>query len=386
MRGPGGKRVIIWALTDPELLQQLKRIFSTPSLFCTALDPANDQAHFLEVQEDELRQTMFHDLDELLYRVAGRGSPRELVLSLEGLVGLAEGLPVPTGMLHYVVFTPYSCSTLIMKGLGELAHCVALREPSILQTLTRAKRHTSLARAEPERWRRIVRTAVLLLSRRFFQEQVCVTKSSDDATSLLGELLTATPACKSLFLYSDFPSFFAHAYNSPGRRDRTSARLQGMLLDKPELKRLAPELRDGNWSAPQATAAQWFLLMTGYHETTGAFPGHESLLLDCDDFLESPASGISKLAAFFGIPTDGQEISKLESSGLFSTSAKSPGESFDREMRKAKISDALMTFASEFDEARAWLHTLLQTCPNAPAVLNYRNAGIDIRKRGASSV
>lgn len=341
-------------------VRDLADLFDSPRWLCFNVDPSSDTAHFVLLERDDYKTERFHSIHELEAAFARRGStPPMIEVSLNELLDATPPELPPTRKLHYAYFYPYSGSTLLTHCLGRLDHCLVTSEPNLFDYLSKIKRFWFDSIGSVERWHTLVRACAVLLSRTYSAAETALVKVSDDVTSIMEDLLDATPRCRTILIYSDFRSFFAQTYKVESRRRRITARLRSALVDPRGARWGTPDLAL-ELSTPQVIAAFWLQLIHGFLD---GIRGRPYRVVDANAFLADPSRILGELAAFFAIPTSPDEIRHVVASDAFRTSTKTEGRPFTPDDRRREIDRVLHDARSEFAEATRWLEEASRTHP-----------------------
>ncbi len=251
--------------------------------------------------------------------------------------------------LNFIWHTSFCCSTLIAKLLDYPGRNLSLREPMALISLADAIRARVL---ENKKLARPAMDAVfrLLAKRDDARSQVTV-KPSNLANRLARET-NALVEGKSLFLYSDLPSFIVSIVNGgPQYRDFARIVFEKVAGDLGMPLRWQPA--ELNTMPPLKLAClAWHLQIA---ELRRSWPGDaRAASLDCDAFLNDPAGTLEKLDAFLELGLGSEQIEGAVGGPLLTRHAKSPEHRFSPQAREEQAREIRRRLGTRLDHLVEW--------------------------------
>jgi hypothetical protein len=332
------------------------QLWDTPNWMIKSVDFRRGLASFVETDEEGYREAAF--LDNRLDRVLSD----EKVIHLKELWPRAVQTKKAQPSLNFLFHVGHCGSTLISRMLGELPGCFALREPPVLM---------ALARSAPQglpHWERISDVVMALLTRTYHQEDSAFIKPASHANVLLPYFLQWKKSSRGILLCVDLESYLATMLQEHHRAEIREAfqwRQEG-------LKRLAGNisdldaLDDAKRSAVIWLIQMWELLEAHRDEKLN------TLWLSFNNFLNEPASTISKISDFLNLPTDREQIRQLTvDSPLLRSYSKNVQVSYTAESRRASLQASRRQYAAEIDAAMGWLQQICQRDVSLSATTAY---------------
>jgi len=280
-----------------------------------ALDVANHFSHWLQLSEAQFRQASFLD-QRLLSEGAGTPALEPVAVPLAHLPGLTFGQP--ERLAHFIFHIGHCGSTLISRALAASSSVLPLREPLSLRQLA-----DSQNLLPDDQWKPLLDLVLAAHSRVFQEGQISLIKATSTCNSLILPMMKLSPRSKSLLLYLPLESYLATMLGkqSPALdlrghaavRQQEWLRLTGQpspltgISDPPfdESGGVKPSINE--LSEVNLAVLSWLTCMARLLQA------HEQLLqrcllLDFEDFLADPATGLEKLIDFFGLETSRSDI------------------------------------------------------------------------------
>ena len=268
----------------------------------------------------------------------------------------------PPPRINFVWHTAYCCSTVLTQVLDRPGCALSLREPNILLDLVHAKRLGQLARRESERAPDIV---FRLLSRPLRDQETVTVKPAPSANNLIRDAALLTRG-RSLFLYSDLPSFLISiALDGEVRRAAQRKTFYVILADGHDQQRWNPRLVV-EMSDLQIAALVWHMHIAEFHRAWPLLALNGPVAsLDCDAFLASPELALARLDEYFGLGLGPAHVAEVMSGPLFHQHAKQPGKAFSRDDRKRLHEGIPDRLREDVAAIVAWSYDVCRTTPRA---------------------
>ncbi len=322
----------------------IKDILASPELCLSSLDVRRNTMLFTPMSLETYRSSDF--LDARMHR-AGRS---DVTVDLNDFVALFEHFNSQPKPLSIIFHTAYCCSTLLARCLENLNQTLVLKEPALLRQLSEAW-FTKLPGHDLQKLNRVVGT---LLSRRFSQESVIV-KATSHCINMMPELLGLHADNRAVFLFSSLEDSLA-CYLKDVRRRREARFYLGVMgeLVPPDL---LLEAKFTNNDA-QIIALLWMVQVRFYCQISESLSGGRLIALNCDDFLDTPALALERVASYFGISTTERALQDVLGSDAFKRYAKGQHIDFDREFRRAHLIWVSDLYAKEIEVATKWTRSL----------------------------
>ena len=275
----------------------------------------------------------------------------QTALTLEAIAAeLSPDMP----QLNFIWHTSFCCSTLIAAALQVSNRNLSLKEPSLLVTVADMKRAAAFEGAQvPPRLSEI---ALRLLARREQPNMAMTVKPSNFANILIRDAARLTSG-KSLFLYSDLPSFLVSVAKSGLQLSKYARRLFfGILRDEGKpLRWPASDLFQ--MSDLEVAAVAWHLQIAEFRRSWAEMGEGRVASLDCDAFLADPLAGLETLNAFFGYGFEREQIDAMVSGPVFSRHAKLPQAPFNAAQRKLEQERARKLLGRDLERIVEWSYT-----------------------------
>lgn len=278
------------------------------------------------------------------------------------LDAIADELPAhgPPPELNFIWHTSFCCSTLIAAALQVPNRNLSLKEPILLATAANMKRAATFdgAQVHPRLYDIVFR----LLARRPDLDTAITVKPSNFANILIRDSARFTRG-KSLFLYSDLPSFLVSVAKSGLQLSKYARRLFfGILRDEGKpLRWSAADLFQ--MSDLEVAAIAWHMQIGEFRRSWGEMGECRVASLNCDAFLAEPQRALEKLDDFFGYRLGTETIRGIVNGPIFSHHAKLPQAPFGAEQRRIEQDRARKLLGADLDRIIAWSYSIFPEAP-----------------------
>lgn len=280
-----------------------------------------DQAVFVPMDRAAYHRSIFLD---------GRispAAPREMRVP----IAMLRDAPAPTSGTAWIFHVAHCGSTLLARGLDDLAGGLVLREPQAL-------RQAALA-GDTER----LRLAVAVAARRYRADAPTLVKANVPVNFALDALLPLDPEARAILLYATLRDYVLAILRSDNHR----AWLRRVTDD---LSRHVGDMA-GRSDAYRA-AVLWRAQIERFATTARLLPGARSL--DAERFFAAPAATLHAAARHLGLAIADATLDATAAGPLFATYSKNPGVAFDnaaRLDRRAALEPLLAAEIAEAEEA-----------------------------------
>lgn len=283
-------------------------VFSEPTWFPDHIGARGGELDFIRADREAIAAQAF--LDQRWTRTVTERR-RESVHTL------LPRVPHQTPPLNWLWHTGLCCSTLLAKAITRDGRNLALCEPQILLDLADMKR---AGFARDGEYARLSQLVFHLLSRAFVPGTRVTAKPTPAANVLIGQVAAQTSG-NMVVLYSDCRSFLISVIKM-GEGGRRFVR-----------NLLATILGDGNAPANwdprafvamtdiEAAAVAWHLQIAQFLRVWPTL-GPRVRSLDCDAFLDAPATVLSRLDRFLSLNLGEDHIREVTTGALFKQDAK----------------------------------------------------------------
>jgi hypothetical protein len=308
---------------------------ATPHWFPQRYDAASDSVLLVQRSEADFRAAAF--LDE---RSLTPGIPSHLVpwATVAGAVP-----PDARRDIQYIFHIGHVGSTLISRLLGELPEVLALREPQILRDFA-----ACLDQGVWDAKRLDALTA--LLSRTFRREQRAMAKASSFVSEIAAEMVPA--GSRALLLYASAEAYLGNILGGPNSRQDVAATAADRL-ERLHRRTASKRWRLGDLSEGETVAMAWACEMTSLRQAADRLGETRMMWLDFDTFLADPASGLGRLAGFFGLDASAAEA--LATHPLMGRYSKAPDYEYDAALREEVLAEARREHGAAIAEGLRWL-------------------------------
>jgi hypothetical protein len=309
--------------------------------------PGTKSISFVRTDAATLAQQTF--LDQRWNRT-GRA---RTTLTLDAIASeIPEEAPLPE--MNFIWHTSFCCSTLIAAALQVANRNLSLKEPIVLATAANMKRAAAFDGAQVHP--RLFEIVFRLLARRPESDAAITVKPSNFANILVRDAARLTSG-KSLFLYSDLPSFLISVAKSGLQLSKYARRLFfGILRDEGKPMRWsAAELFQ--MSDLEVAAIAWHMQIAEFRRSWDEMGEGRVASLNCDAFLARPQHALERLDTFFGYGLGSEAIQSIVNGPVFSHHAKLPQAPFGSEQRRVEQDRARKLLGADLDRVIAWSHS-----------------------------
>jgi hypothetical protein len=341
------------------------QIIADARWFPEALDAANRAVQFVRTDRATLVSRPF--LSQSLW--ADATLPR----ARAGLESLSRQITARPH-IHFLWHTAYCCSTLISQALDAEGRNLSIREPDALTVLARMKRGAMGEKGSYSP--RHLAALLALLARPFATGEQVTLKPANAANNLIRDSAAVSDG-RMIFLYSDCRSFVVSVARHGEARRGFVRRLFGELLQDGH--------EQASWSPPrlfelsdlQIAALVWHMQIAEFRRSAAAV-GDRAASIDCDAFLDSPASVIARLSEFLSLGLDGKETDKTLAGPLLRRDAKGDGESLDTAERRRRQHDLPAQLARDIEGVVAWSYDVCKATPRGVPLPNPIVPGVGV--------
>lgn len=276
-------------------------------------------------------QAVFVPMDRAAYH-------RSIFLDARIMPAAPQEMRVPVTMLRdapaapstaWIFHVAHCGSTLLARGLDDLAGGLVLREPQAL-------RQAALA-GDADR----LRLAAAIVGRRYRADAPTLVKANVPVNFALDELARIDPAARAVLLYLPLRDYVLAILRSDNHR----AWLRRVTDD------LARHLGDLSGRSDAYRAAMLWQAQMARFAAAAALPGARSL--EAERFFAAPAATLDAAARHLGLPIAAATLAATAAGPLFATYSKNPDVAFDNAARLERRAGLEVTLAAEIAEAMA---------------------------------
>ncbi len=269
---------------------------------------------------------------------------------------IAQEFPsdAPLPRLNFIWHTSFCCSTLIAAALNVADRNISLSEPAMLVTVADVKRADAFTDAKMPS--RLPEIAFRLLARRSTPDTAVTVKPSNFANILIRDAVHHTKG-KSLFLYSDLPSFLLSVAKSGLQLSKYARRLFFSILrdDGKPVRWPASDLFQ--MSDLEVAAIAWHLQIAEFRRSWAELGEGRVASLDCDAFLADPYAALERLDAFFGYGFGPEKIRTIVEGPVLKRHAKLPQAPFSPEQRRLEQQRVRQFLGADLERIAEWSYT-----------------------------
>jgi hypothetical protein len=239
-------------------------------------------------------------------------------------------------------------STLVSRLLGEIDGVLAVREPRLLRDLALVPAGVRSGFIEP---------VPKLMSRTFADDQIACVKATSFASEIAPQLVPAGE--RALFIYAAPRNYVASIL--AGENSIKELRMLGDYRGQRLAARgiALPTARND----AEAAAAAWACEMTTLETAADAMADRHLLWADFDRMLENMASGLGRVAGFFGFSDDAQSLQAIASGPLMKLYSKDPAHQYSPALRQDLIEQELRLQGRDIEGALAMLRSSAEKSP-----------------------
>lgn len=354
------------------------------------LDTALASCNYYPVQINLCRRMIwFAGIEREMYRRAGFLVPKQAEMSeerygfnLDDVLLHDLSLPIGGAPSHYIFISAFCCSTLFARLLDHVPGCLVLKEPSVLGQLAmlRYRPGTSEANAGQKNdpspglvprppspigrglpefsewekdWQTWASLAMRLLTRTFDPGQTVIVKAADTCNSMPDVILANDLRSKAVLLSVGLRTFILSVLKLENRKKWTRRRAifwHKTLTLFPALNEVnIPELDD-----TRKAAYIWLVTAALWDRFRKQAEPERLLFMDGEEVSEDPGSALTKVADFFDLPLEENQVEGILADPVLSHHAKFPDQTYDAATRRKDRADWEKRFGAEADRAMEW--------------------------------
>lgn len=231
-------------------------------------------------------------------------------------------------------------STLVSRLLGEIDGVLGIREPRLLR---------DLALIPSEVRERYITPVTKLMSRTFAADEVACVKATSFASEIAPALVPAGE--RALFMYAQPRNYIASILAGEnslkelhGHEDYRRERLARRGTTFPEPRNNA-----------ERAAIAWACEMTSLEAAADAMTDRHIAWADFDVMLGDMAAELGRVAEFFGLGADAEELQAIVNGPLMQRYSKAPEYEYSPSLRNELIAQEIQLAGRQIDEALAML-------------------------------
>jgi hypothetical protein len=328
-------------------------LYSNAAWLLYDFDLQTRRAVLLKLQENDYHEASFLD-----QRIEPRATGRH-VIDLPDIGKKLLNLNSPTTNPHYIFHLGHCGSTLLSRALSASPNVFPIREPLTLRRLADG--------FESER-KSLLETSLSAHARVFHPGQTPVIKATSTCNKLIHPILSMNESSRAILMYVSLETYLAGMLGkqSPPLDLRGHAKMR--LAHWNEMDS-APPLDLSQLDTSQLAVLAW---LTGMHQLVKAnfqFPD-QTLLLDFEQFLSNPETGLKQTVNFLGFTEESELI--LEAWPDISTGySKKPDEPYSRFNRRKTLLRGLQNHADEIRQGMEDAENLINTVEELQACRPY---------------
>ncbi len=295
-----------------------------------------DVLRLVRLEEAAYRQASF--LDQRILAT----HPREGTCSIETAAAAA-------GMLHarahYIFHIGHVGSTLISRLLGEHPGFHSVREPALLRALAAAPAQAAHAPS--------LTVTLALLARTWRIRQRALIKATSFVSEIAGSILATDDQAAALLVFTPPLAYLRCILGGP------HSRVESRALAPARLARL--HARIGSAALPSLPGSEgewiamsWLCEMSALCQAATRCAARVRWI-DFDEFLTTPAAGLTEALRALGAAPAAQEVEALLAGPWMSRYAKAPEHAYDAALRRSVLEAADREHRGEIRRAMDWL-------------------------------
>jgi hypothetical protein len=263
--------------------------------------------------------------------------------------------PLQCARTHYILISAFCCSTLLARYLDEVPRCLVLKEPAMVAQLGLLRyRKGRLSRdGWPAEWQQLAALGLGLMSRAFSPDETVVIKPSDIGNCVGDVVLDNDPRSKVLLLSIKLRTFILSVLKSDSRCDWTRKRVRFWrpIMDAfPAFKSIDVKALDD----AKMSAYLWLTTNVFWKDIRSKAAPDRVLVLDGEQVSHSPVSALTRVLAFFGLPCEPDDVTRIANSETASQHSKKPRTRYDAAAREADLVAWEERFGKQADRAIEW--------------------------------
>lgn len=325
-----------------------------------SIDPGSRVCDFLRVDRATLSRTAFHD-----HRLGTRGSLR---VSAADAAVLAASTSQPR--VNYIFHTAFCGSTLLARCLDIPGSILSIREPEVLMELANHKRMKRFGMGVAGNRHEILDLSARLLGASGDVEEKVVIKPTNAVNNLAVDMLALSSTHAILLMYSDLKSFLISVIKK-GEPCRAYVRqLFNVINLDTALFGHINERQRLLFTDLQIAAIVWYLQMRNYMHVIENDREGRVRTLDSARFFSDPADVLPRIAEFFNLAVDRQQLDAVLTSGVFERDSKDPEQTYDTRLRDEESAQIEATHGAALETIVGWARSLQdQMQLTIPAIL-----------------
>lgn len=308
----------------------------------------NDQAIFLPMTRQSYANSIFFD-----DRIAP-AQEHVIRVPLGQLLTAVSHITADVPRICWIFHMAHTGSTLLARALDRPSKNLVIREPVTLRALGVEAGSLHRVSEASGHWNDRLRLAMLMLGRRYGQDEKVLVKANVPVNAIIADLLAKTPYPQALLLHFGLEDYLTAILRSPNHRKWVENIYAEMELGKHPETGSFQELQNA-----EKAAALWLWQIRIYADTLAANPEVRSL--DANILFDEPQRCLKAASDYFSCPVDDDEGQRIISGELFSTYSKNPNAAFDNNRRKERVAETRSALADEFKMARNWVESRLDT-------------------------
>lgn len=254
--------------------------------------------------------------------------------------------------IHFIIHSSHCCSTLLARALDVAGTSALLNEPDILIHLS-----NRLIRSDDRANRERVELVLRLLERPFARGEKVIVKPSNFGQRVADIMLASRPGSRAILLYSDLETLLLSILKR-GMFGRIFGRQMFAQLNawSPLDFGYGPaELLEQ--TDVQIAALGWLMQIHQLDALAKRF-ADRVVVMDSRDLLAQPKAALQQAQSHFGLGLDPSQVETIVAGRVFSTHAKTPGQSYDAEMRKKEHEATAAAHAKEIGMVLHWIEAV----------------------------
>jgi hypothetical protein len=251
--------------------------------------------------------------------------------------------------IHFIFHSSHCCSTLLARALDVAGAASLLNEPDVLIHLS-----NRLIRSDDRANRQRVELVLRLFERPFAPGEKVIVKPSNFGQRVADMLLESRPGSRAILLYSDLETLLLSLL-----KRGMFGRIFGRRMFA-QLKAWSPlDFGYGSDELLEQTDVQiaglaWLMQIRHLDALAKAF-GERVMVMNSRDLLAQPAAALQKAQGHFGLGFDPPQVDAIVAGPVFSTHAKTPGQSYSAEARAREHQATAAAHSEEIAMVVQWI-------------------------------
>ncbi len=275
------------------------------------------------------------------------GEAPEARLDRAAAVAAARPVAVPA---HFIFHSAFCASTLLARALDIPGVAMGLSEPVLLNDVVGIRRRGELP---PRDVAHLLDDALLLLRRRWGQDQAVVLKPSNILNPLAPVMLAMRPEARAILMHAPLRQYLSSVARK-GLWCRLWVRelLEGLLIDG--VVDLGFAAKDYlRLTDLQVAAVGWLAQHRLFHDLVARVGPSRVRTLDSETLLARPAAVLAAAGSLLDLGIDAALADSTAAGPVFTTHSKT-GERFGRDGRAADRAAAETAHGDEIDKVHHW--------------------------------